>query len=56
MTNRVEYLKKMVLLLINFTKLDDSEKQKILVEEGHAAYLAAQYMTQTEKHSYIITE
>lgn len=43
-------------ILLKSDKLDDSEKQKILVEEGHAAYLAAQYMTQTEKHSYIITE
>ena len=34
---RLEYFKKFDMLIPNFTKLDDSKKQQILLEEKHAA-------------------
>ena len=40
----VEYFQKFDLLIPDFTKLEDCEKQKILLGEGHAAHLAAQYV------------
>ncbi len=47
----VEHFKKFDLLIPNFTELDDSEKQQILLGERHAAYCTmCDCVSQTEGH------
>ena len=46
---RLEYYRKFELLIPNFTVLDDYDKQNILLGEGPAAHLAAQYVTACHK-------